>query len=92
MLKLTNNPGIVLYIILHKEANFLDQARFEIEMRKLSLKVVRVGIEEIVGKISLKENKDLYYGEERVALVYYRSCYRIDQLRFGEGYNIDLSW
>lgn len=56
------------------------------------MKVVRVNIKEIAEKISLRENNDLYFGEERVAIVYYRSCYRLDQMRFGEGYNIETSW
>lgn len=56
------------------------------------MKVVRVGLEEMVEKLSLRENNDLYFGEERVGLVYYRTCYRIDHLRFREGYNIELSW
>lgn len=46
----------------------------------------------MVEKLVVRENKDLYFGEERVGIVYYRTCYRIEHMRFGEGYNIELSW
>jgi hypothetical protein len=34
-------------------------------------------------KLSLRENGDLYFGEERVAIVYYRTVFRIIDYNFG---------
>jgi hypothetical protein len=70
----------------------MDQARFEIEMRKQSLKVIRTNLKEMTEKLVLHENGDLYFGKERVSFVYYRSTYRLDHFEFGENYDINKSW
>lgn len=43
-------------------------------------------------KLSLRENGDLYFGEERVAIVYYRTTYRITDYNFGQEGDIERSF
>ena len=43
-------------------------------------------------KLSLRENGDLYYGEDRVAIVYYRTIFRISDYMFGQEGDIERSF
>lgn len=43
----------------------------------------------MAAKLDLKENGDLYYGKEKVGVVYLRGVYKIDHYRFGEGYDVE---
>jgi hypothetical protein len=46
----------------------------------------------MASKLLLKENGDLYYGEEKVAVVYYRTIHKINYYKFDEGYDVANSW
>lgn len=57
--------------------------------RKQGLKIVRTTLKDMAAKLDLKENGDLYYGKEKVGVVYLRGVYKIDHYRFGEGYDVE---
>lgn len=49
-------------------------------------------MKEMAEKLSLRENGDLYFGDEKVAVVYNRTTFRLSDYIFGEEYDAQRSW
>lgn len=72
--------------------NYLDWVAFTAEFAKHSVKMVPTNMKQLAENLTLKNDGDLYFGEERVAVVYYRTVYRVSDYKFGNEGDFERSF
>lgn len=77
------DPGAAVLMIIHaKETNMYDQHWLSFKLYELfGAKVIRRTLAEVYAEAKLDDNRILVVGEQRIAVVYYRSGYSPDDYR-----------
>lgn len=79
---------IVLFVVQPNERNVFDQRLIEYELfNKYKIKAKRITIDEVEGKINKKQDSYLYYNDDVISLVYFRSCYSPNDFQSEKSWN-----
>jgi hypothetical protein len=69
--------AIILFVVLDIEINIADQRHLEYEIQRQNedIEIVRCTLEQMYEFGHLSEEKELFYQEKEVAIIYYRAGY-----------------